>query len=388
MTTTAIKTKNDLSKRTTFKRKHWWQSAIELLLLCVLFIVLVETFFNLCGIGQEEFLEPDLKMGCRHIANKLVVWRLEGYSKDYLNSQGLRDTEHSLEKPKNTTRIALLGDSATEALQVPLAETYGKRLERLLSNSNAAYGKKNFEVINFGCSSYSTGQELLQFRNQVAAYKPDITMLLYVRGDTIENARNLQSLQDISKTEPRPYFYLDNKGQLQQDNAVLENQKSILSPNPVVDFLRRNSHIYGVLSHTNLTLSINESLYRKLRSWLTAPFKTKNKVLKNTSSNSPQAYPIQDNWQVSSAIIKELHKECKKNNSRLWVLVFPNNVYDPIYMNQMIKLQAQSKEQGFGFFDLTPGFVMHKDMNSLFLKYHFSSKGHEFIAKQLANLLQ
>src|ERR1700683_3687347 len=37
-----------------------------------------------------------------------------------INSHGFRDYERSYEKPPNTVRIAVLGNSWTEALQVPL----------------------------------------------------------------------------------------------------------------------------------------------------------------------------------------------------------------------------------------------------------------------------
>src|SRR5579872_2731842 len=40
------------------------------------------------------------------------------------NSDGMRDRERTIARPPNTLRIAILGDSMTEAIQVPLDETY------------------------------------------------------------------------------------------------------------------------------------------------------------------------------------------------------------------------------------------------------------------------
>src|SRR5271165_6450449 len=36
-----------------------------------------------------------------------------------INSRGLRDREHDLKRPDNTIRIAVIGDSESEAVQVP-----------------------------------------------------------------------------------------------------------------------------------------------------------------------------------------------------------------------------------------------------------------------------
>src|ERR1700687_5059060 len=96
----------------------------------------------------------------------------------------MRDVEHTIAKPAGVYRIALLGDSATEGLQVPFDATYGREIERIY----AAHGIKA-EVLNFGCSGYSTGQEVLQFEREVAQYKPDLSILLYNRGDSMENIR-------------------------------------------------------------------------------------------------------------------------------------------------------------------------------------------------------
>jgi lysophospholipase L1-like esterase len=38
-------------------------------------------------------------------------------------------------------------------------------------------------------------------------------------------------------------------------------------------------------------------------------------------------------------------------------------------------------------FDLTPKFRWHPNPKSLFLKYHFSSAGHRFVAERIAEAL-
>jgi lysophospholipase L1-like esterase len=378
--TTSIKPReaelrNAVAPPTQPAHRPWWHVTLEAALLIAVGVAGLELVLNAAGVGVEEILQPDAEMGVKHIPNKPVVWRMEGYSNERFSSAGLRDVEHSVAKPAMTYRIALLGDSATEGLQVPMADTYSTVLQQLYSVA----GKKT-EVLNFGCSSYSTGQEVLQFEREVAQYKPDLTILLYNRGDALENVRKPGDF----KCEPRPYFYIDSAGTLQQDNAVLQHNAKALAPNPVVDALRRHSRLYGVFSHANLTLSLNEPLYRKVRGWVTAPF---NAGKKRTETASVPTYTEQDSWKVTAGLIERLNADCQKQGSKLLVVAFPNVVNDPEFARQIAAVEKLGKESGFEVFDLTPKFRWHPNPKSLFLKYHFSSAGHRFVAERIAEAL-
>lgn len=355
------------------KPRAWWQHAAESATLLVLGVVVLEVFFNICGVGMEEILQPDTTFGTKHIPNKPVVWRMEGFSNDRFNSVGMRDVEHSVLKAPNTFRIALIGDSATEGLQVPLEDTYGRVLEKIYARP----GMKT-EVINFACSGYSTGQEVLQFEQDIARYKPDVTLLLYNRGDNVENIRKPTDLRG----EPRPYFYIGTDGQLKQDDAVLTANAKALEPNATSDYLRRYSRIFGVFNHANLNLSINEALFRKLRGWVTVPFAG------NKKTHSEALYAPQDGWKVTQALLHRLNSACTATSSELVVVAFPNYVQDPEFGKQIKDLKALSKQEKFKFHDLTTSFRWNTDPKSLFLKYHFSSKGHLFVAERIAEFLQ
>lgn len=376
MTTTATKppeTKPTESAQPKRAHRPWWQVAAESLLLVAIAVAGLELALGACGVGMEEILQPDPVMGVKHIPGKAVIWRMEGYSADRFSSAGLRDVEHSVAKPAMTYRIALLGDSATEGLQVPMSDTYATFLQSLISTP----GKKT-EVLNFGCSSYSTGQELLQFEHEVTQYKPDLTILLYNRGDALENVRKSGDF----KCEPRPYFYIDPAGRLAEDDGVLQFNAEALEPNPVVDWLRVNSRIFGVFNHANLTLSLNEPWYRKVRGWVTAPFaKRKPKVAASTD------YKEQDGTKVTSALIARLNEDCRKRGGKLLVVAFPNVVQDPEYGKQIAAVEQLGKATGFEVFDLTPKFRWNPNPKALFLKYHFSSAGHKFVAEKIADYL-
>lgn len=361
------------------KHRTWWRTTLELFILLPVCLLLLEGGLNLAGVGQEEFLEPDPVLGVRHIAGKKVVWRLEGYSDEAFSSSGLRDTEHTVAKPAGVFRIALLGDSATEGMQVPLSDTYGKQLENLIAKEGGLSGK-TIEVINFGCSSYSNGQELLQLKHQVLKYSPDLVMLMYNRGDFVENIRDPRT----PKAEPRPYFFRNQNGALQQDRSVMEANSRLYEPQPVTEFLRRNSRIYGVLQHLNLALSLNEAMYGKIRNSIT-------KKLDRTAAAKAaykQPYPIQDVWKVTESIIDQVHTTCTENNAKFFVVCFPNLVRDKDYTWQIDRLTQMAPERGFSFLDLTYTFMYSRDPKGLFLKYHFSSAGHKLAAELMKPICQ
>ena len=61
-----------------------------------------------------------------------------------LNSLGYRDFEYSLERPKNTFRILMLGDSMTFGSGIDkMSDTYPKQLEVLLNNTELISKKMN-----------------------------------------------------------------------------------------------------------------------------------------------------------------------------------------------------------------------------------------------------
>jgi lysophospholipase L1-like esterase len=127
------------------------------------------------------FLEPEPTVGWTQVPNLDWTWAgVDWYAKDYsvrirTNSLGFRDLERSPAKPEGTMRVALLGDSFVEAIQVPLEKTAGQLLEAHLNTT----GKPNrYEVLNFGISNYGVGQYLLTWERFANAFDPDYVVVL------------------------------------------------------------------------------------------------------------------------------------------------------------------------------------------------------------------
>lgn len=368
----------------TVKRRKWWSVALEIALLPCLAIVAIEGFFRLTQVGEGEFLQPEPVLGTVHIPNKVVTWRLEGYSHDKLSADGFRDVIHTQAKAAGVTRIALLGDSATEGLQVPLENTYGRVLEQYLNNdAEKANSSRRFEVMNFGCSGYSTGQQLFQYERQVRQYHPDIVVLMYNRGDNIEN---VFVPGPASTIPPRPYFKLDDKGQVIADYAVMEMNRDKLSPNPVISFMRSNSRIFGVFSQQNLMLNINEPLWRKLNRLYAKVQFSKNPVVTNRFVRP--SYPLQDPWLVTTTLIDRLRCDIAADGGHFVLLLFPNSMKDQEYAVQEKAFEKESLNKHYDMVSLTPVFSASPELKNLFLQYHFSERGHEVVAQVVREYLE
>src|SRR6267154_1898539 len=133
-------------------------------LLCGL--LMSELFLRVVGYSYPLFYTTDYYRGFALQPGVEGHYQREGGSYVRINSDGLRDREHAKSKPADTVRIAVLGDSFTEAMHVPMEQTFCSVLERKLQECNAFPGKK-VEVINFGVSGYGTGQELLTLQQRV-----------------------------------------------------------------------------------------------------------------------------------------------------------------------------------------------------------------------------
>lgn len=82
-------------------------------------------------------------------------------------------------------RVALMGDSFTEAGQVPFAESYAGLLE--------AAARERCEVRNYGTRSYSPSIYLVQWTRDVEPWHPDIVFLQLFGNDVREDYNYLQN---------------------------------------------------------------------------------------------------------------------------------------------------------------------------------------------------
>ncbi len=96
-----------------------------------------------------------------------------------INSWGLRDKEYEIDKPVNTYRILVTGDSFTEGFGVKDEHIFVNLLEDYLNRTF----DHNFEVINAGVSSWSATPEYLYLKNYGVKYSPNLVVVVTTISD-------------------------------------------------------------------------------------------------------------------------------------------------------------------------------------------------------------
>lgn len=90
------------------------------------------------------------------------------------------DYWYSPEKPKDTFRIAAIGDSFTYGYRNLFDDAYPKRLERML---NLNEQQQKVEVLNMGKPGFSTAMEVDLVRKTIKKYNPDLILLQITLND-------------------------------------------------------------------------------------------------------------------------------------------------------------------------------------------------------------
>jgi hypothetical protein len=180
-------------------------------------LLLSEIVLRVVGFSAPEWYQPDPVLGWGFRPGVEGWFTTEGRAYVRANSTGWRDREHSIEKPKDTYRIAVLGDSYVEARQVDIKDTFWSLLEGGL-NDCAFQPRKKIEVMGLGVSGFGTAQEYLVLESAALRYRPDLVLLAFTNGNDVAN--NSKSLEP---EKARPFFVVDSAGGLQLDTSFVES---------------------------------------------------------------------------------------------------------------------------------------------------------------------
>ncbi len=180
---------------------------------CFATLVAGEVALRAMGFYAPIWYRPDRVLGWSLRPGAKGLFTYEGRGAVLVSPAGFRDRSHDLEKPAHTYRIALLGDSFAEAMQVDFESTFWWQLENKL-DACAPHGT-DVEVMNFGVSGYGTAQESLQLENTAIKYQPDLVLLAFTNGNDLPDNSKRLSIDDI-----RPFYTLKN-GQLVLDDSFV-----------------------------------------------------------------------------------------------------------------------------------------------------------------------
>jgi hypothetical protein len=187
---------------------------MALLISTLLALLIAEVALRIAGVSYPNFYGPDARRGWALLPGSEGWWIKEGRAWVRINRDGMRDGEHPVPKPAGEVRIAFLGDSCTESLQVPQEQTFWKLLEAQLAAQCPAVAGKKVASLDFGVSGYGTAQELLTLQDNVWKYQPDLVLLAFYTGNDVRN-----NWRPLELDGSRPYFVPRSDGSLALDDS-------------------------------------------------------------------------------------------------------------------------------------------------------------------------
>ena len=272
------------------------------------------------GFSFPSFWQHDERTGSRLRPGAEGWSPIEGTAYVKVNSRGLRDREHALPKPSGVYRIAVLGDSYAEALQVGLEETFWWRLARRLEACGFQPGKR-IEAVNFGVSGYGTAQQLVTLRLRAWDYAPDLVLLAFFPGNDVRN--NSRALE---REAERPFFVLRD-GALVLDDSFTANASWVESR----EIGRRREPLYGVRLYQlmrkvrsgNLELRHNAPIAVAMADGRPVASLAEPGLDENVL-REPADAAWRDAWAVTEALMAAMQRETSAHDARFVVAVLSN----------------------------------------------------------------
>lgn len=125
------------------------------------------------------------------------------------NSSGFVGEDFSEQKESGVMRVAVLGDSFTEATQIDYEKSYvyllNKELAQLLAAKTTSTYKKA-EVFNFGLGGIGTADEMKYYSKYVEKYHPDVVVLsFYLGNDVSDNGYYFQYKDSLLSANKRDW---------------------------------------------------------------------------------------------------------------------------------------------------------------------------------------
>ncbi|MBD2446901.1 SGNH/GDSL hydrolase family protein [Nostoc sp. FACHB-152] len=412
--------------------KRWVAVTLTLALLLggiVLGLAVVEIGLRIAGIESKTFYTYDQHRGWAG-RPYIAGWvHDEGEAYIQYNSEGFHDREHSPIKPPNTFRIALLGDSFTEARQLPQAQGIAAVIERALKTCPTLAGH-DVEVMNFGVNGYGTDQELITLQEKVWNYSPDFVLLNFYPGnDLINNSRTLAekmvsttAMDDSSLMKP---FFVNQKGDWVVDDSfvnmdIYRSQKSwwhqtylqLQDHLRILQLIKQAKYAFPLPHQENKKPDTQLATKPAILSPVTDPewqnFLKQTEWLVYNTATDPE---WQQAWQQTEGLIRLIHNQTivKKASFAVVTLTTPlqvnpdssvrqrqevSGVTDWFYPEK--RLAALGEKEGFTTINLGQTFQAYAEQNNVCLHGfdntfrcdgHWNALGHqlagEIVAKQL-----
>jgi len=355
---------------------------VKLHLLSKNFFLLFTVFFITClllEIALRIFPVPGTKIAC-HMFDEVAGFKYYPFSNSIYvgkkgkcvtrkaNKFGYLDKDHSIEE-RDFYRVAFFGDSFTEALQLPLENTFFRIIEKRINNETIS---PKIEVLSFGVSSYSTLQSYLTCKQWMDKMDLDLIVYVFYENDLGDQVKQINTLDMV------PYAQLDN-GNLSINKAFIGKYSyKLKEPMRTLKFIRDRSFL---LSEIYRRASLLKKQFKK-----TKPSENKNGYIPD-QNDPPSKWPpylIKIAEDLGVAVLLEWNNSVVGSGRSFCVLYVPreDQLEIPTENQDSWKkwLQDFCYSSNIAFIDPTSTLVYQKKMGDPVYDDHFSLRGHSAIS--------
>jgi hypothetical protein len=390
--------------------------AARLALLCfgiIAALAIGEVALRVAGLAKPAFYTYDRYRGWG-LRPGAAGWNTkEGEAYVSINREGFRGPETAAAKPPNTIRIAVLGDSFTEAQQLDEDKTFSAVIGRELARCPALGGRK-VEVLNLGVNGYGTTQELMTLRYQAWQFSPDIVVLAIFTGNDIVN--NSIAME----TERCRPFYVYRDGEMAPAGPLFD------SPVSRAQCMMRFESRLRFDPRQSQVVKMIDAGWRAVRDRLPGKHhrdRDRGDVIGSELGINDLVYKPpadqqwRDAWHVTDGIIEQMNREVKAHGAAFLavtlttsVQVWPDPAISDLYMRRLgvnnlwypdQRIEALGQRDGFAVLALAPPMSAYAREHHVFLhgfkntkigEGHWNELGHrvggELIAAKLCQMIR
>jgi hypothetical protein len=215
------------------------------------------------------------------------------------NSQGWRDIEHSLEKPKGVLRILILGDSNTFGA-VPFEDLYTRRLEKILHER----GHKNVEVISIASGGWGTDIQLEALKREGILYKPDVVIYQFCTNDVTDNV--------FQYLGTKPFTYKLENGSL----VKTKNPKVPPTLSESMKNFAKKSVLLGSLSELRRRWIVESKIIPKT-SHIESPMSPHHHLFLYSKEEQPAE--LAEAWRLLGGLVSEMKNVSERNGAKFLI---------------------------------------------------------------------
>lgn len=273
-----------------------------------------EVALRALGYSAPVWYQPDPELGWALRPNAAGWFTREGRAWVQVNRAGRRDRDVPLQKADGVYRIAVLGDSYSEAMQVDRSQAYWALLPARLAACGFAPGRR-IEVLNFGVSGYGTAQAYVALETRAVRYGPDLVLLQFTNGNDVKD--NSFALTEEST---RPFFMLGADGALRIDDSFAASREFRRQASLPFQAARRLSDASRVLQLVRHVRSLqgqgraqaaaaqDGGVEQGLEAMLLAP---------------PRDPLWEDAWRITEALVERTRQLAERSGARFLVVTVP-----------------------------------------------------------------